>query len=112
MDLGGTDCVSYAEFVSFCLGRRKTTVTINFYDLTNGLASRVGPILTGEEVEGLWHTGVVVYGNEYYFGGDIFFDVPKQTVPHIVMVHGHLSMLISSHGHMSWQTISCLMSMK
>ncbi|XVF21399.1 hypothetical protein REPUB_Repub12eG0087100 [Reevesia pubescens] len=25
----------------------------------------------GKVIEGIWHTGVVVYGNEYYFGGGI-----------------------------------------
>ncbi|KAH9728862.1 DUF862 domain-containing protein [Citrus sinensis] len=28
----------------------------------------------GKAIEGIWHTGIVVYGNEYYFGGGIQHD--------------------------------------
>jgi hypothetical protein len=39
-------------------------------DLTNGLASVLGPMLVGKPVEGVWHTSIVI-GNkrEYFFGG-------------------------------------------
>lgn len=29
------------------------------------------PINTGRQFDGLWHTSVVVYGQEYFFGGGI-----------------------------------------
>ncbi|XVE72778.1 hypothetical protein DITRI_Ditri11bG0065800 [Diplodiscus trichospermus] len=35
----------------------------------------------GKVIEGIWHTGVVVYGNEYYFGGGIQHD-PAGTTPY------------------------------
>jgi hypothetical protein len=25
----------------------------------------------GQRIDGIWHTGIVVFGNEYYFGGGI-----------------------------------------
>uniref|UniRef100_A0A2P2M4F0 PPPDE domain-containing protein n=1 Tax=Rhizophora mucronata TaxID=61149 RepID=A0A2P2M4F0_RHIMU len=35
----------------------------------------------GKAIEGIWHTGVVVYGNEYYFGGGIQH-APAGTTPY------------------------------
>ncbi len=40
-----------------------------FADLTNGLASVLGPMLLGQPVEGAWHTSIVVGNKEYFFGG-------------------------------------------
>ncbi|KAM6591998.1 hypothetical protein CsatA_014603 [Cannabis sativa] len=46
-------------------------VTLNVYDLSQGLARQLSTTFLGKAIEGIWHTGVVVYGNEYYFGGGI-----------------------------------------
>jgi len=46
-------------------------VTLNVYDLSQGLARQLSTSFLGKAIEGIWHTGVVVYGNEYYFGGGI-----------------------------------------
>ncbi|KAB1210159.1 Desumoylating isopeptidase 1 [Morella rubra] len=46
-------------------------VTLNVYDLSQGLARQLSSSLLGKAIEAIWHTGVVVYGNEYYFGGGI-----------------------------------------
>ncbi|XP_024030069.1 desumoylating isopeptidase 1 isoform X1 [Morus notabilis] len=46
-------------------------VTLNVYDLSQGLARQLSTTFLGKVIEGIWHTGVVVYGNEYYFGGGI-----------------------------------------
>ncbi|XP_039013798.1 desumoylating isopeptidase 1-like isoform X2 [Hibiscus syriacus] len=46
-------------------------VTLNLYDLSQGLALQLSTTLLGKAIEGIWHTGVVVYGKEYYFGGGI-----------------------------------------
>ncbi|KAI4374397.1 hypothetical protein MLD38_012400 [Melastoma candidum] len=44
-------------------------VTLNVYDLSQGLAATLSTSFLGKAIEGIWHTGVVVFGNEYYFGG-------------------------------------------
>ncbi|KAG7576367.1 PPPDE putative peptidase domain [Arabidopsis thaliana x Arabidopsis arenosa] len=46
-------------------------VTLNVYDLSQGLARQLSQSLLGKVIEGVWHTGIVVYGNEYFFGGGI-----------------------------------------
>ncbi|RLM80841.1 uncharacterized protein C2845_PM12G30630 [Panicum miliaceum] len=46
-------------------------VTLNVYDLSNGLARQLSTSFLGKPIEAIWHTGVVVYGNEYFFGGGI-----------------------------------------
>ena len=37
-------------------------VVLNIYDLTNGMARSLGRQLIGLDLEGVWHTGVVVFG--------------------------------------------------
>ncbi|CAM6103926.1 unnamed protein product [Calypogeia fissa] len=46
-------------------------VVLNIYDLSQGLASQLSASLLGKVIDGIWHTGVAVYGQEYYFGGGI-----------------------------------------
>lgn len=46
-------------------------VTLHVYDLSNGLARQLSTSFLGKPIEAIWHTGVVVYGTEYYFGGGI-----------------------------------------
>jgi len=33
----------------------------------------------GKQIDGVWHTGVVVFGKEFFFGGGIQDDVPGRT---------------------------------
>jgi len=44
-------------------------VQVYIYDLTQGMARSLGPALLGRPLEGVWHTAIVVYGKEYFFGG-------------------------------------------
>ncbi|XP_027093624.2 desumoylating isopeptidase 1 [Coffea eugenioides] len=46
-------------------------VSLNVYDLSQGLARQLSTTFLGKAIEGVWHTGIVVYGTEYYFGGGI-----------------------------------------
>lgn len=27
------------------------------------------PLFSGKQIDGIWHTGIVVYGKEFFFGG-------------------------------------------
>lgn len=46
-----------------------TSVHLYRYDLSGGAAKSMGPLLLGRNVEGIWHTSIVVFGSEFYFGG-------------------------------------------
>eukprot|EP00020_Sapocribrum_chincoteaguense_P001054 CAMPEP_0170756696 /NCGR_PEP_ID=MMETSP0437-20130122/14155_1 /TAXON_ID=0 /ORGANISM="Sexangularia sp." /LENGTH=303 /DNA_ID=CAMNT_0011095881 /DNA_START=123 /DNA_END=1031 /DNA_ORIENTATION=- len=54
-------------------------VTLHVYDLTRGLASQLSMQLIGEQLSGIWHTGIVVYNREFFFGGGIFEEKPGCT---------------------------------
>ncbi|XP_027350419.1 uncharacterized protein LOC113861656 [Abrus precatorius] len=56
-------------------------VTLNVYDLSQGLARQLSTSFLGKAIEGIWHTGIVVYGDEYYFGGGIQHS-PAGTTPY------------------------------
>ncbi|GAB5365736.1 hypothetical protein AAMO2058_001083500 [Amorphochlora amoebiformis] len=52
-------------------------VEIFVYDLSKGMAKAMSKGLVGIQVDGIWHTGVVVYGYEYFYGGGIQSSLPE-----------------------------------
>ncbi|CAG9320254.1 unnamed protein product [Blepharisma stoltei] len=56
------------------------SVTLYIYDLTMGMARMLSPGLIGRQIEGIWHTAVVVYGTEFFFGGGICEAPPGSTM--------------------------------
>ena len=46
-------------------------VYLAVYDLSRGMASAMSQGILGQRIDGIWHTGVVVFSCEYYFGGGI-----------------------------------------
>ncbi|KAL6252202.1 hypothetical protein P5V15_015175 [Pogonomyrmex californicus] len=46
----------------------RTIVELYIYDLTKGMAAMMSPILIGRQLDGIWHTAIVAYGREYFFG--------------------------------------------
>ncbi|KAK4849168.1 hypothetical protein QYF36_021693 [Acer negundo] len=56
-------------------------VSLHVYDLSQGLARQLSMTFLGKAIEGIWHTGIVVYGTEYYFGGGIQHG-PAGTTPY------------------------------
>jgi len=54
-------------------------VTLHIYDISHGMASQFSQPLLGKPLEGIWHTGIVCYGKEFYFGAGITADNPGMT---------------------------------
>jgi desumoylating isopeptidase 1 len=54
-------------------------VTLNVYDLSNGLARQMSRMILGKQIDMIPHTGIVVYGIEYYYGGGICKGAPAGT---------------------------------
>ncbi|MEW5310560.1 MAG: hypothetical protein WDW38_002347 [Sanguina aurantia] len=46
-------------------------VQLYVYDLSQGMARQLSPMLLGQQIDGIWHTAVVVRGLEYFYGQGI-----------------------------------------
>ncbi|EZG56153.1 putative PPPDE peptidase domain protein [Gregarina niphandrodes] len=46
-------------------------VWLKVYDLSDGKAAAVSPLLLKKPIRGIWHSSVEVYGFEYFYGGYI-----------------------------------------
>lgn len=44
------------------------TVKLYVYDLSKGMARQLSRQLTGRQIDGIWHTSVVVFGKEIFYG--------------------------------------------
>ena len=54
-------------------------VQLYVYDLSQGMASSMSMAMIGKQIDGIWHTGLVVYGKEYFYGGGISWANPGTT---------------------------------
>ncbi|OCH87713.1 DUF862-domain-containing protein [Obba rivulosa] len=54
-------------------------VQLYVYDLSNGLAKQLSMPLTGKQIDGVWHTSVVVFGKEIFYGQGICITPPGQS---------------------------------
>merc|ERR1712167_252599 len=52
---------------------------LHVYDISHGVAKQFSQPILGKQLEGIWHTGIVIYGKEFYFGAGITADSPGQT---------------------------------
>lgn len=48
----------------------KQSVLVYIYDMSKGMAQALSLPLLGKQINGVWHTGIVVFGMEYFFGSD------------------------------------------
>lgn len=54
-------------------------VTLYVYDISAGMAKSFGKMFTGRDIEAVYHTSVMVYGNEFLYQGGISCEKPKST---------------------------------
>jgi hypothetical protein len=47
---------------SFSSSASSSAVSLRVYDLSRGMARQLSPALLGKQIDGIWHTGVLVYG--------------------------------------------------
>jgi len=47
-------------------------VLLYIYDLSGGMARSLSPSLIGRQIDGIWHTSIVVFGYEFFYGQGIF----------------------------------------
>jgi len=75
-----THTLSLSVFLSIsslsCLTMK---VQVYLYDLSQGMMASLSPALLGRQLDAIWHTSVVAFGNEYFFGGGIQKAAPGAT---------------------------------
>ncbi|CDU20706.1 PPPDE peptidase domain-containing protein, putative [Plasmodium yoelii] len=49
----------------------KYNVKLKIYDLSRGMVKLWSPLLIGKQIGGVWHTAVLIYNMEYFYGGGI-----------------------------------------
>ncbi|KAJ3733325.1 PPPDE putative peptidase domain-containing protein [Lentinula guzmanii] len=54
-------------------------VKLYVYDLSNGIAKQMSLQLTGRQINGIWHTSIVVFGKEVFYGQGIDITAPGQS---------------------------------
>ncbi|KAJ7134501.1 PPPDE putative peptidase domain-containing protein [Mycena epipterygia] len=54
-------------------------VKLYIYDLSNGLAKQHSAQLTGRQIDGIWHTSIVVFGKEVFYGQGINMTLPGRS---------------------------------
>ncbi|KAF4617546.1 hypothetical protein D9613_005689 [Agrocybe pediades] len=54
-------------------------VSLYVYDLSNGMARQLSLQLTGKQIDGIWHTSVVVFEKEIFYGQGINITAPGKS---------------------------------
>lgn len=56
-------------------------VKLYIYDLSRGMARQLSPVMLGKQLDGIWHTAIVVHGKEYFFVGEGINSCPPGGTP-------------------------------
>jgi PPPDE putative peptidase domain len=56
-----------------------SSVKLYVYDLSNGLARQLSLQMTGKQIDGVWHTSVVIFGKEVFYGQGISITAPGKS---------------------------------
>ena len=59
--------------------KKKYKVKIYVYDLSCGTFKNLSRSILHKKIDAIWHSSIVVYDEEYFYGGKIFHDKPKKT---------------------------------
>lgn len=60
-----------------------TPVKLHLYDLSNGMARNMSLSIIGKQLDGIWHSGIAVFGIEYFYGGGICAAPAGRAIPHL-----------------------------
>jgi hypothetical protein len=71
--------IGYAQYIMLMLGRTPSKVSLISYDISNRATKNLSRILFGKKIEGIWHTSILAFGYEWWYGGDCFQSRPFAT---------------------------------
>ena len=71
--------ISYTQYVMLMLGRTPNKISLVFYDISSSATKNLSRILFGKKIEGIWHTSILAFGYEWWYGGDCFQSRPFST---------------------------------
>jgi hypothetical protein len=71
--------ISYPEYMGLMLGRKPEKVTLLQYDISSKATKVFGRLLFGKKIEGIWHTSLLCFEKEWWYGGDLFRSTPLKT---------------------------------
>mmetsp|Transcript_42529 Transcript_42529/g.97470 ORF Transcript_42529/g.97470 Transcript_42529/m.97470 type:complete len:460 (-) Transcript_42529:342-1721(-) len=71
-DVDNDGKLDFYEILAHSLGRRKQSVELLVYDISKGVSKRYSKLLLGKSFEAIYHTGVFVFGKEFWYGGNLF----------------------------------------
>jgi len=71
-DVDGDGQADIYEVTGWALGRRRTPVELLLYDISKGASRWLSPLLFARRDIEVFHSGVMVFGSEYWYGGKIF----------------------------------------
>ncbi|KAJ8263926.1 hypothetical protein GJAV_G00143150 [Gymnothorax javanicus] len=54
----------------------KHTVKLYIYDMSRGMARQLSPVMLGKQLDGIWHTSIIVFGDEFFYGGEGIMSCP------------------------------------
>ena len=84
------------------------SVSLNVYDLSGGMAAQFSRQLVGKQIDGIWHTGLVVYNKEFYYGGGISYDSPGSTPFGKSNIVNQICYQVSQRRLLIWVVQKCL----
>jgi hypothetical protein len=58
-------------------------VVLHLYDLSQGMARTMSMAMIGKQLDGIWHSGIAVFGVEYFYGGGICAAPAGRAIPHL-----------------------------
>jgi len=64
------------EAIGLLLGRQTANVELLLYDISYGASRLFSPLLLGQSFEAIYHSSVLVFGAEYWYGGHVFESDP------------------------------------
>lgn len=70
------DKIELWELIAYSLGRRKMPVELLLYDISSGASRHASPLLLGHNFEAIYHTGILAFDREFWYGGKIFHNNP------------------------------------